>query len=438
MAEDPTRLWVQATGSTHPLDQKFDIYYLKNNVPTRVNLCGFSFFGELNGLLVGADEGINLRSPADGGGNAADLTGPVYDMKFEYYLDQLKASRINFMRVWIFNDFPVRVYPFQRAGGLYQLHLVSQEYLTRLSDFISRARDRGIVVCLTLSARQALQTGSSRAWETSPFNSSLNDNGIIVGGDNGGFDEFCDIEEPPFPHAIYNDAWNPKQKLHWVQRNLFTKIVEASRPYWNVMFEIMNEPSQNMKGVVDWHVTVGTWLKNLLWDTANNRRKRLVVINAPDNLIDNSNANLRLVERMQSANLADVFSFHGGQWGGRSGRPVDLCHALDITPSQHVSDIVDGIFGSPGIKDAMQRFSTRPFALLFDSDALYWAQNLPKNYVQETLNVDGSFNYRWNFEHLHRQTNHPNCNANDKTQPGFPQRLALINQALNKDRITVF
>ena len=446
--EDPTKLWVQATGATHPLDQKFDIYYMRNNVPTRVNLCGFSFFGELNGLRPEAPDGIDLLSPADGGGSQPDLMGPRYAMKFEYYLDQLKAARINFVRAWILNDFPVRVYPFEKLGGKYLLQNVSQAYLTRLADFVSRARDRGIVVCITLSARQSLLRNSGMAWQNNPFNKDLNGNGFIVGITdpddskyaNGGLYEFCDIEPPDPPDTNYNSgpSWNKKEKLYWVQRNLITKVVTATKPYWNVMYEIMNEPAQVMTGVVDWHITVGTWLKNLLWDAPNNRRKRLVMINAPNNLIDNPNPELRLVDRMRNAGLADVFALHGGQWGGSSGRPdPDLCQALQITQSQHVQDILDGIFGSSGIKNAMQRFANRPFALVFDADALYWAQNLPKNYVQEVLNVDGSFNYRWNNKHLHLQTNHPGCTA-DTNQLGLGQRLALIASAINRNRITVF
>jgi hypothetical protein len=179
-----------------------------------------------------------------------------------------------------------------------------------------------------------------------------------------------------------------------------------------------------------------------------NRRSRLVSINAGDDLIDNVNFLSRLLPANQPP-LFDVFDFHGGgagvssQWGGPTGTGTGkICPLVPPPPAQLVDQIIHGATDDGrhqrGILEAMDRFKSRPVALIFNTDAHYWAQRLVTPYLEEVLNVDGSFSYRWSFEFLNAVSD-LNCNNQLlPTSSGLDQRLAKISAARNKGRITVF
>lgn len=454
---DPTRLFVRPTGSTSPFDQRFDIFHTVNGAPARVNLCGFSFFGEVAGVSLGqlgpADKAIDLRGPGDPAPNPPPAP-PKYSLTFEAYLDKLRGARINFLRLFVLYGFEVRRYPF--AGSpvtKFQLHQVNTNYTDRLDYFIARAKERGIVVCVCLFAAQAL---SRESFPNDPFHFSRNDNGVIVdsaGSPAGiGRNDFCVIEQPPGQPSPYSSGWTQRQKLWWIQKNFVTAVVNATKSHWNVMYEIMNEPSPAIVNVVPWHATVAGWLKDLLWEPAAQRRSRLVVVNAADTLIENANAGLRLVDRLLPAGsppLFDVFSFHGGggalpsQWGGPHGRGRPAVCASAQAPT--VDQIVNGadetvgtaVVHHRGILDAMRRFQSRPVALIFDTDAQYWAQKNVTPYVEEVLNVDGSYDYRWGDTFINAVSD-ADCADLQPLRFGLDQRLAKIAAARNKARITVF
>lgn len=449
---DPTRLFIKATGSTHPFDQKYDIYHHVNGVPTRVNLCGFSFFSEiaginLNALPAGA-KGIDLRGPGDPVPNPLPAP-PKYSLSFAEYLDKLRGARVNWARVFVFEQFRTRFYPFTGSfESNFNLHIINSAYIARLVDFVEKARARGIVVCISLFSSQMLSAGG---FAHSPFNFQHNNNGVIRNPDGTpagvGRNEFCKIEQPPGQPSPFNNNWTQPQKLWWIQNNLVRSIVNATKGYWNVAYEIMNEPNAGIANVAPWHRTVATWLGELLHDPAINRRGRLVVVNAADNVLDG------LVGALLPAGqppLFDVFAFHGGggdlpsQWGGPHGRNRGQVCA-DPTPPP-VGEIINGadetlpngqVIHHRGILDAMNRFRTRPVALLFDTDAQYYAQKNVTPYVEEVLNVDGSYAYRWADTFLNAVAD-ANCADLQPLRLGLDQRLAKISAARNRSRITVF
>ncbi|HVF55618.1 MAG TPA: hypothetical protein VM934_05685 [Pyrinomonadaceae bacterium] len=456
---DPARLTIQGTGALHPFAQKYDIYYTNNSAAQRVNLCGFSFFGEIGGINLGSvkdgDKAIDLRGPGDPAPNPRPVA-PKYSLTFTEYLDKLHAARINWVRIFVFHGYRVRVYPFTGsfAAG-FNLHEINGNYITRLVDFIDKARARGIVVCITLFTAQAFSSGGLI---DDPFHAKNNNNDVIVNPRGIPVDDgrpyFCDIEQPPGKITGYNPDWPQKQKLWWIQWNLVNSIVNATKDYWNVAYEIMNEPSAGITNVVPWCVTVASWLRKLLWDSAANRRSRLVAITASDNLIDNADPALRLIDHLHPTGappLYDIFCFHGGggnlpsQWGGPHGRGRP--RVCGSTQAPDVSQIVNGAdeiiddkgtrIHHNGIIDAMKRFIFRPVALIFDTDAQYWAQKNVTPYVEEVLNVDGSYNYRWADTFLNA-VNDANCADLTPLRLGLDQRLAKISAARNKDRITVF
>lgn len=451
---DPTRLFVAPTGTTHPLDQKFDIFQTFANPPARVNLCGFSYFGEVGGLdLNTTTRGIDLRGTGDPAPNPSPVP-PKYSLTFEQYMDKLRGASINFMRVFLFDEYRYRYYPFSGSfSQRFHLDVINTSYISRLKYFIEQARARGIIVCISFFSRQSLGAGAFS--QANPFYADFNTNNVILGA-NGvktakGIDYFCTIQQPQgwTPSTPYNPAWTQPEKLWWIQYNLIREIVNATKDYWNVCYEPFNEPSSAITNIIDWYVTVTGWLKGLLWDAGANRRSRLVVVNAGDDLLDSTNFLNRLLPVNQPA-LFDVFDFHGGgsgipsQWGGPHGNGLgNVCPTAPPPNNILVDRIVNGfdetrMLHHKGIKDAMNRFNSRPVALLFDTDAQYWAQRLVTPYLEEVLNVDGSFNYRWADTFLNAVSD-SNCNVElTPLSSGLDQRLAKFSAARNRGRITSF
>jgi hypothetical protein len=213
-----------------------------------------------------------------------------------------------------------------------------------------------------------------------------------------------------------------------MQRNLYRQVVNATKPHWNVMYELYNEPLASTTGITSWHTTVAGWLDALLWDAATSRRTRLVGISPGDDLSPTLRAAL-----MPSGgkSLLDVVFLHGAQWGGPAGSPSDLCAATPVYPG------IDAIVA--GLKATISAFASVPVGLVYDFDAHYYAQRAPKNYVQEALNVQGSIDYRWSGEYLDKLVDPTaGCAKVSPLTNGLPQRLGLLKVALNWTQVTVF
>jgi hypothetical protein len=447
---DPARLFVQEL-TDPPLpnepQQKYDIFRLTPTGPQQVNLCGFNFFAEIVGVPGNVTEGFELWNNAEGS-STPDLTGPKYGMKFNQYLDKLKGAGINYLRLFIFNPQRVRHYPFLvetiNHVSKFSLDKVSPAFLQRLTEFVGKARAHGIVVCISLSSIQAI--ADSEAWKDNPFNAANNHNKLIENVADAR-STYCVIRKPP--DGPYDPKWNAQQRLYWIQRNLFTEIVTATKPFWNVTYELFNEPNPNIAEVIPWHVEAATWLNGLLFDPARAARARLVSATADDRLLDATNFLDQLLPAT-GARLIDVFSFHGGggdlpsQWGGPHGRGrANVCRQ-SVAPTR--PQIVNGmdetvtngkIVHHKGILDAFRRFQSRPVALIFDGDAHYWAQKAPKLYVEELLRRNASFAYRWGGEFINEVNEQCQLTANPP-RLGLDQQLGKITAAQFRDRITVF
>lgn len=448
---DPARLFIhEVTAPPLPSEpqQRYDIFHLTPTGPQQVNLCGFNFFAEIVGVPGNVTDGLELWNDAEGA-PAPDLTGPKYGMKFNLYLDKLKGAGINYLRLFVFNPQRVRHYPFRvetiNGASKFSLDKISPVFLQRLTEFVGKARDRGIVVCISLSSIQAI--ASPEAWKDNPFNAANNHNKLIENVADAR-STYCVIRSPP-DNGPYNPNWSPQQRLYWIQRNLFTQIVTATKPFWNVTYEIFNEPNPNIAEVIPWHVEVATWLNGLLFDPARVGRARLVSATADDRLIDTTNFLDRLLPAT-GARLIDVFSFHGGggdlpsQWGGPHGRGRPNVCRQSVAPTR--TQIVNGmdetlsngrVVHHKGILDAFRRFQSRPVALIFDGDAHYWAQKVPQLYVEELLRRNASFVYRWGGEFI----NEVNVQCQPTANPprfGLDQQLGKIMAAQFRDRITAF
>jgi len=417
-------------------------------IEERLKLCGFSFFAEVEGARVEDKSGLNLWSKLDGSRPTnedstfvVDATGKdqpgKYNLTYKIYLDRLSNAGINLVRLFILNQQKVRLYPFmpEKRNGVtkYQLSKINKDYIDRLVDFVREARDRGIVVCISLCSFASLN--KEFGWADSPFNAANNWNKVIApepGGDGRG--AFCVIQKPP-SLEVYDDNWPVAQKLYFFQHLLFKRVVDETKAHWNVTYEICNEPGPGFVEVVKWHGRVAGWLNDFLRDETGSR-SRLIAI-TPGDAVFNEIAEI-------VAGAVDIIGLHGDQWGPLS-RPVNRCKGSE----PELGDIQSAITAAIGTLNDSDFPFLSEFAALFDSDALYWAQRTPKLYIEEVLGKGHCFNYRFGVDFLDKVhiPNDPRDPLNyckdvvTNTAPakkflGLDQRLELIKHASNLNTVT--
>lgn len=457
---DPAMLSVVQTtepGQPPPAaeDLKYGLVYRtidENGVAAyqRVNLCGFSYFQELNGLDPTADQGIKLWSAKDTEVTGYDgypdelpppiLTGDKFGMTFDYYLDHLKAKKINYSRLWVF---PLAAYEYtaydkdsEDLKHRYDISTVSTAYLERLNEFIEKARDRGIIVCLSLFSSQMLKHDY---WKDHPFNVAKNTTG--VGHPEKGYIGYEDGSEVHNAFGVFCDVADGSPVAN-AQKSFVTQIVMPTMPYWNVVYEIFNEPGSSDSGypitnAAPWIKMVAGWIDDLLKDSTGNRT-RLISITALDELIPALMAGL---VPEGGSKLVDIFSLHGTQWGGNAGTSMganDVCKGTHDIPVEIIQTGAGEfepnpetqeheMIPRPGMNETIKKFysdSNYPVALIFDCDSLYWAQKKPANYVQACLEKRASFSYRWGDKFLKKINDSDNCTTSQDC--GLDERLTKI------------
>jgi hypothetical protein len=432
---------------------KYDIFYYSgvnangSKAEQQVNLCGFSFFGELGGLPQKDDAGhllpgIDLWSAAEVSappypvnGNLPIIKGGRYVLSFDDYLDALHSAktihpaagetRINLVRVFLFPPYKVRCSPFEETvpGAKWDPLLLNGTYLNRLDEFIVKARSRGIVVCISLFCSQMLR---GQAWQFNPFNAANNDRGFVNGNQLVNFFDIQDLPEGTDPSVgwTYDNSWTPQQKLFWAQRSLVNQVVRRTKRRWNVMYEVFNEPMRARDGngneipgsaakILNWFTKTVNWLNRDLADDGGTARNRLLSITAGDDLIDDLFVALH-IRANAAPGLVDILSLHGGggggpaQWGGFDGnvlygRQADSPSVCTTPQPPSVNEILNGRPGlaDKGLNKAITQFASYPLALIFDADSHYWAQRFPGEYIKQVLSKNGSFAYRWSDVFIH-------------------------------------
>lgn len=401
---------------------------------SRVVLCGFSFFDEVNGLDPQATEGIDL-DPSYGALASVPGQPHKYHIGFTQYLDALKGKGINYLRIWLLSLDRAPFFPFQKSGAQYDLSKLDnvvdsrhpKPYFQRLEQFIKLARDRGMIICLSFFSVQMIRKYVNRMdasdinhwWKINPFNKAQNVNGLLPGGQEDEADQalklFCKIQEP--------GGADPTQvRLYALQKDLVTEVVKWTKPYWNVVYELFNEPGITgddfvVDNIVDWHIKAVGWIKAALGPDT----RRLISITAQDVLLPQLLDALN-VRSNDSAGDIDIAGLHGNQWGGDSKANINqACAAL--APSD--GDIINGSPGHPGILTVIGANKNRRLALVFDCDAHYLAQKYPAVYLAQTLKARGSFNYRWAGTFLRKVDSHctpvsDECGLNDRLGQIFP------------------
>jgi hypothetical protein len=324
----------------------------------------------------------------------------------------LSCRRINYSRVFVFPSDkqtkyfpPAFVHDPPPTGPFkYDLRQLSDAYKARLTEYIMEAKEKGIVVCLSLFADQMLRITDppNDAFLTNPFQNVLNtvDTNFITietgDDDNAIRRKFYTITEPkvttlaPAGWESLHDAhawnsWSDAEKLYAVQRYIVTEIVKASRPHWNVMYEVSNEPRSTPDAALalEWIKKVAGWLDDLLWDPFNFKHKRLIMVDLePPSTAGSFRANVMSALRKDDVHLkVDVFSFHGTEWSAST-------LAGNITALGNIDIAAQSDWPQRKLKEF-------PLAIIFDTDANGPAQQAPAAYLKAVRAANGNFNYRW-------------------------------------------
>jgi hypothetical protein len=355
---------------------------LENGTEPRLKLSGFSYFGEIGALRhipIPSPDGSVVLFPEHEATDWQRLTSQQTNkirLTYAQYLALLAAHDVNLVRVWLFDLNEGDSYPFFHLFGAdkYDLNKASTRYRRRLLRFVDLARKYGIVVHLTIASDQMLRPAS---WKKMPFYHAQS-NGQFAGED--GFTSFLDIGTPEAP----------KQPRYGILREMVRSVVTAVKPFWNVMFEILNEAgvrAETHTQVVQWHKTVARWLDEDLND-GTGKRTHLVTISAVHTPV---NIRGQIINALvhNGENLVDVVSLHGAQWGGPdtgTAPPPEDQIAADTSAK------VTALYAAhPG----------RPFAVICDSDAFPLAQRNPQIYAKACLQRQNlNYAHRWHSSFL--------------------------------------
>lgn len=169
---------------------------------------------------------------------ALDLADPAMNQA----MDRLQSRKCNFFR------FPLLPYwqyakpgdaysPFRReVNGLWKLDSLNGSYKDRLRRMIEIAAAHKIAVQLTLFDTPGLKSDPGR-WDKNPWN-DVNNTASFIRAQSDGLPEFYDIQHS----ALLKQR--QEAYLQWV--------VGWTKDYWNVFYEIMNEPGGDVATKVTW------------------------------------------------------------------------------------------------------------------------------------------------------------------------------------------
>jgi hypothetical protein len=402
------RLFVKANPAVSPGDPaRYHIFLrLENGSEQQILFSGFSYSGEVAGLRnAPAADFVQLSADIDPPNEnwQAALSDPgsaVIKMTYGQWIRFLSDHKVNQSRLFCFPEVSCFLYPILRYSprhddpnkrNKYDLNFANVLYLNDLVRYVELARRKGIVVQISFASQQALRESANvDDWNVNPFNKNNNINGFITA--LNGLGSFCNLPG----HQDVSDA----------EKRYIEAIVNRLKPYWNVMFELFNEPAPVVAGVVDWHRQVATWVHNLLRDAAG-ERSHLITFNAPASLLNPDLAGGSLLAKLLldgsgrplAIPLVDAYQFHGDQWGGPSGikdcaqRPRPASAPVTITDATRAA--VNGFYDT--FVDAGRRFKAAGsrVALICDADAHSLAQDNPTQYSAAAYGLRLGYVHRW-------------------------------------------
>jgi len=170
--------------------------------------------------------------------------------------DQLRSRRNNYFRFpmlpYYHYDEPGFAYSpyFRDTNGKWKLDSFNADYFNRLRSMISKAAARGLAVQITLFDSTGLEYETAdreQRWPRNPWNRNNNYFNFIV-------DEKAPVGGIP---EFYHVQFNPKQKE--LQALFIQHVVALTKDFWNVFYEIMNEPGGGLTNQRD-RITWADWV----------------------------------------------------------------------------------------------------------------------------------------------------------------------------------
>jgi|GEM_PF-4611087 len=400
-----TRLFIKSNGTARP---RYSIWLDRDGAQKEIRLAGFSFYGEVGGLRQRPASMFVELTPDTGAANPDWQSALSHDastsivMSYSQWIAFLADHKVSHSRIFCFPEVQCRQYPVFRYGPSapanqrlkYDLTKKGNAYLTRLTRYLELARQKGIVVQISFASIQMLrETASVGDWDSNPFNAQNNVNGFM--DVPNGVGTFCKLGLSP--------------QLAAAEKLVIDSVVDAAKPYWNVMFELFNEPNANLgeTPVVNWFSTVAKWVDAKIRDPQTNIRSHLVTINAPDDLLSNTRTGGSLLKPLllddtglvRTSALIDIYQFHGNQWGDVAG--VSSCaarpqmHGDRGTVTSQTLQKIDAFYNLPIDEAGAHHVSEAPVAVICDSDAQYHAQDHPEFYGDVCFKNGLSYVHRW-------------------------------------------
>lgn len=214
-------------------------------------------------------------------------------------LDWLKTNGVNKVRIWIYCYWNVNFYhPWIYSNGVFNLEQFNEAYWTRVKNFLSAAKFRGIVVEVSLFSPNALDRAEDWSSTTArfAFNSIFNLNGAFHSNSYGHFN-------PEFHTLDYPGKTRSGKTLYMIQQALVDKTLAETSAFDNVYYEVSNEfPGENatMDETYPWALYWARYIKQ--------RTNRLVGVHANQWF---GMHNIGLGYFMNEPSI-DVLTFHAG------------------------------------------------------------------------------------------------------------------------------
>lgn len=161
-------------------------------------------------------------------------------VNYEKALDQFAKYRINKVRIWVYCWFGTDegfLLPWKIAsGGKHDLDGWNTTYWKRIKDFVSKARDREIIVEVTIFSPNYIhkkESWSNDDWRP-VWNTKYNVNNVFTSNKEGHF-------SPDFFNLSHTQISSTGKTLADYQKALIDKTISELGAYENVYFEICNE-----------------------------------------------------------------------------------------------------------------------------------------------------------------------------------------------------
>lgn len=163
------------------------------------------------------------------------------------YVDALASRGINLLMIWAFKgtngkhqnedhrlgyDAP-ELWPWAGSpdDGSFDLRRFNPLYFQRLSELVSYAESKRIVVLITIH-----DGWTKTSFDGHPFNRALGNGPLSHGGQYVELSDYGD-EMPD----SFDPKWNRRQQNQFFQERLCAKLIETLRPFSNVIYEMFNE-----------------------------------------------------------------------------------------------------------------------------------------------------------------------------------------------------